>query len=76
MGEELCAKLRHIYHEPTPWITCFPDVAKKLSLLKKNAMTFYVDKDIVDVMKELNKFNTNDIKDMIETELIPQAKGK
>ena len=67
LGENICIKLKEIYFKDIPWVECYREVAKKLSELKVIGKKFYVDKNIIEVLTELNKYSHQDIIDAFDT---------
>ena len=61
LGETVCRKLKDIYFSEMPWISCYRDVAIKLTELKRLAKAFYADKNDLEVLKELIKYSDTDI---------------
>jgi hypothetical protein len=67
LGERVCEKLKDIYFKDIPWVECHKQVADKLTHLKRIAKRFYVDKDRVEILKELVKYSEQDIVDAFNT---------
>lgn len=68
LGEIICAKLKILYFSDEPWIDCYKKVAAKFSLAKKNAKKFYSNDETADILKELIKYSSEDLKELIENE--------
>jgi hypothetical protein len=68
LGEPICEKIKQLYYNDRPWIECYKDVAKIFTELKRRAHLFYVDKNRVEVLKELSKYCHQDIKDVFHIE--------
>ena len=64
VGSEICKKLKEIYYKTKLWPECYQDVSNKITELKSIARKFYVDKDELDMLKELAKYSIEDIKEM------------
>lgn len=56
--------IKIIYFNEVPWDKCYKDVAKLFTELKINAQKFYVDKNRMEILKELSKYSQEDIKEM------------
>ena len=67
LGETVCRKLKDIYFSEMPWISCYRDVAIKLTELKRLAKAFYADKNDLEVLKEFIKYNNMDILEVFNT---------
>lgn len=62
----VCEKLKTIYYPHKPWIECYKDVATKFTALKKVIRKYYPDQPDVEVVRNLNKYSVEDIKEAIE----------
>lgn len=65
LGTIVCEKLKDTYHTDEHWSKCYMQVAKQFTELKSIARKFYCDKDELGILKELEKYSENDIKEMI-----------
>jgi DNA topoisomerase IB len=68
LGSTICEKLKAIYHSDDSWIDCHNQVAAKFSNLKRIMRKFYTDKDDLDILKELIRYENKDIEDIFDTE--------
>jgi hypothetical protein len=62
----VCEKLKVIYFKDLPWVDCYKTIAQRFTELKKIARKFYYDKNEIEILKELNKYTHNAIKDAFE----------
>lgn len=66
LGALVCKKLKVIYFNETPWVSCYRDVADKFTALKAIARKFYINKSNIEIINELLKYNDQDILDAFE----------
>ena len=64
MGAVVCDLLKTVFYPDTPWIDCYKAIAGKFSELKRNMRAFYPEKTIIEIMQEVCKYSTQDIKDI------------
>jgi hypothetical protein len=64
----VCEKLRIIYAKDIPWVKCSRYIGRQMYALKIRAMKFYADKTEIEVLQELSKYSTDDIKEMMSDE--------
>lgn len=65
LGENVCVKIKNIYFKELPWANCYKDVAHKFSMLKSVACKFYPEKNKIDILLEICKYNEQDIIDAL-----------
>jgi predicted nuclease of restriction endonuclease-like RecB superfamily len=63
LGEAVIPKLKDIFYPNISWQTCYKEVAQRLSALMTISRKFYADKSDLDILKELIKYSTDDIRD-------------
>lgn len=63
LGSPICEKIKQIYYPNEPWIDCYKKISAKFTQLKKIAKNFYTDKDEKQILMELGKYTSDDIKD-------------
>lgn len=61
----MCEKLKNIYFNDIHWSDCYKNVAVKFTELKEKARKFYVEKQEIEILKELCKYNEQDLIDMM-----------
>ncbi len=66
LGETLCERLKAIYYPNVVWIDCYGLVAKKFTLIKVIAKTFYPDANANELLRHLIKFSDSDVQDMLD----------
>jgi hypothetical protein len=57
----VCERLKVICHKDDPWVACYKEIAKKLTVLKNSAKTYYPDLDNEGILKELMRWPDGDI---------------
>lgn len=66
LGEPIYEKLKQIYFANAPWSECYRQVADKFTLVKRIMRKIYPDKDILDLLREINKFDTMSYQDAFD----------
>ncbi len=64
LGQTICEKLKVIYFSDKSWVESHGAVARKFTELKLIMRKFYADKQDIDILKELIKYDTMDIEDI------------
>lgn len=64
LGALVCDMLKSVYFKNIPWIDCYKLVAAKFTELKVIMRKFYPDKTIIEILQEVSKYSTQDIKDI------------
>jgi len=68
LGASICEKIKHIYY-PVPWsMEVAREVAAKLTKVKAAAKLYFPEASEVDRLREVFKFSTDDIKDILDAE--------
>jgi hypothetical protein len=65
LGSTICSKLKQIYHPNEKWADCYKKVGALLTIMKKNARKFYIDKTDEEILKDLNKYTNDDIVELL-----------
>ncbi len=66
IGEAICDRLRHIYHNGTPWADCHADITRMFHAICSTAARFYADRSKADALKELLLYNDTDIMEILD----------
>lgn len=66
LGEQVCIRLKILYHPETPWADCYRKVGHLFTDLKKIARQFYTDKCELDILKELSRLSAEQLKVFFE----------
>lgn len=69
LSAPICIKLKRMFYPSETWQESYKLVAIKFSEIKKRAKAFYQDKEIEDILKELNRYSESDIKELFHVEL-------
>jgi hypothetical protein len=66
LGEPICEKIKNIYHANKSWQACYKQVSEKFTILKRLMRKIYPDKDILELLREINKFDTMSYQEIFE----------
>ncbi len=62
----ICERIRQIYHPNEQWGECHGDITRRLNQFLGIARKFYCDKTELEMLKELARYSTDDIKEAFE----------
>ena len=65
LGTTICEKLKAIYHPDLPWVDASDPVSVLFTKLKKQARSFYLDKNELEILMELSKYSEQDFRDSL-----------
>ena len=68
LDETVCIKIKQIYFNEKKWPDCYRDVANKFTLFKKIMRKIYPYKDILEILKSVQRFDTHDIQEVFDME--------
>ncbi len=66
LSSGICERIRQIYHPNEQWGECHGNISKRLNQLKAIMRKFYCDKTDLEILRELCRYSTNDIKEAFE----------
>lgn len=65
-GERLATKVKEYFYPDIAWTPKLAwDVGVKMRDIKRAALKFYVDRDIISILHELSGFNKQDLEDLL-----------
>lgn len=64
LGATVCDQLKTIFYPHIPWVTAVNFVAAMFTQLKIKMRAFYPDKTDIEILQEVCKYSSNDIKDI------------
>lgn len=67
LGAVICEKLRNLFFTREPWAKCTDKVSKKFTELKINARLFFTTLDEIEMLREVSKYNEQDLLDFFHT---------
>ncbi len=68
LGETICRKIKDIYFPGVRWPDCYQDVAGKFTLFKNILRKIYPEKDILEILTSVQRFDTLDIQEVFSME--------
>lgn len=63
LAESICEKIKNVYFPNKSWVQCYQDVARGFTELKRIARQFYTDKTDKEILTELTRYGTDDIRE-------------
>lgn len=66
LGETICEKLKILFFDADSWPDCYKHIADKFTKLKRCARHFYAGHSDVDILRELIKYNTSDLEEIMD----------
>ena len=69
LGESICRRIKQAYYPHVAWPECYQQVAKDFTELKKIARKFFSTEDEQGMLKQLTRFQEEDIAEMMEKPL-------
>src|ERR1700681_3121592 len=68
LGESICAKIKQIYFADSSWSDCSQHVSSKFTLFRRIMKKIYPEKEICEILKSVQRFDTMDIQEVFDME--------